>query len=363
MVMHRVALWSPGEVGTQALRAILARPDMELVAVFSHSAARIGSDVAELTGATDATGILVAGDADSVLAQHPDCVVYTAVGETRPKAAVAELVEILSSGVNAVSSSMMDLIHPASADPRAYGPLASACERGRSTLFTSGIDPGFTGDALPNTALQLCRRVDTVRIQELATYGQHNDPGWALPYGFGLPPGAPAPILGQGVPTRFWASTLYALAGTLEVEIEDMIETVDRRFADDAFDVRLGHMAKGSLVAVRFQVGAVVGGEPRLFVDHVTRMRADIAPDWPAPPAGQAGVHRVEVTGDPSLTLDLHFTGAEGSGHTGDAVIATAARIVNAIPAVIDAAPGVLTASDLRLDSRLLLMNTKGNDN
>ena len=60
------------------------------------------------------------------------------------------------------------------------------------------------GSGLPLAALQICERVDVVRVQELADYGTHPDPGWALPYGFGRPPGAPAPILGAGVPTLFW---------------------------------------------------------------------------------------------------------------------------------------------------------------
>jgi 4-hydroxy-tetrahydrodipicolinate reductase len=358
-VVYRVAQWSLGHVGTHALRAILGRPDMELVGVLTHTAEKVGHDAGELAGLPTPTGILATDDPRALLAQHPDCVVYTAIGETRPKAAVAELVAILSSGANVASSSMMDLINPSTADPRASEPLARACEAGHSTLFTSGIDPGFTGDTLPSAALQLCRRVDTVRAQELFVYGNHTDPSWGLPYGFGLPEGAPAPILENGMPTKFWGGTVHLLARTLGVQLDGTTEAVDRCYAHESFDVPLGHMAKDTLVGVRFQVAGIVAGEPRLFADHVTRMREDIAPDWPRPAPGQTAVHRVEICGDPSLTLDLHFTERPGSDQNDDALIATAARIVNAIPAVVDAAPGIATTFELRLGERMRILTER----
>jgi 2,4-diaminopentanoate dehydrogenase len=353
---YRVALWSLGSVGTHALRVILSRPDMQLVGVFTHSAEKAGHDAGDLAGIDRSTGVIATGDRDAGLAEQSDCIVYTSIGETRPKDAVAELAGILSSGHNVVSSSMMDLINPSTADRRAFEPLDRACELGESTLFTSGIDPGFTGDALPGAALQLCRRVDTVRVQELAVYGDHPDPSWGLPYGFGLPTGAPAPLLDEGVPTRFWGGMVHLLARMVDVELDGLTETVERCYAEESFEVPLGHMAKGALVGVRFEVAGVVSGVPRLFAEHVTRMRGDVAPQWPSPPSGSTGVHRVEVVGDPNVTLDLRLGGRDGPDHGEDGLAATAARLVNAVPAVVDAAPGLATVFDLRLGERLRLL-------
>ncbi len=85
----------------------------------------------------------------------------------------------------------------------------------------------------------------------------------------------------------------------------------------------------------------------------MTRTRADQAPDWPQPPAGHGSVHRVAIEGSPSLTLDLSLkAGALGRG----GVLATAMRIVNAIPAVCDAPPGLITTLDLPIAPRRLLM-------
>ena len=341
---YRVVQWSVGGVGRQTLRALIRRPEFELVGVFSHSDERVGRDAGDLAGLDHTTGVTATSDAEALLGLRPDCVVFASVGETRPRAALAQLAQILRSGANVVSSSMMNLVYPPSADAAALRTLEQACTEGAATLFTNGIDPGFTGDALPLVALQICERVDTVRVQELADYGTHPDPGWATPYGFGLPPGAPAPILTPGVPTLFWGGMVRLLADQLGVELGALEEFCERWYATEGFDVPIGRIDAGTLAAVRFGVAGIVDGEPRLFAEHVTRMRPDTAPEWPRPPEGRRSIHRVEIVGRPSLTLDLCF---DSEGDAGTGLVATAMRLVNAIPAVVAAPPGLLSAPDL----------------
>jgi hypothetical protein len=276
---------------------------------------------------------------------------------------VAELAQILRSGANVVSSSMMNLTYPPAADPRPVQILSEACEQGGSSLFTSGIDPGFGGDALPLAVLQICERVESIRIQELSDYGTHTDAAWAAPYGFGRPEGAPAPLLEPGVPTYFWGGMVRMLADILGVELEGVEEFCERWYTPDGFDVPIGRIEKSTLAAVRFGVAGIVEGERRLFAEHVTRMHPDVAAQWPQPPAGKSSVHRVAIEGQPTLTLDLCMSG-DGSG-TGanQGLLATAMRLVNAIPAVIDAAPGMVTPLDLRLGvGRNLLANGRLGD-
>jgi 4-hydroxy-tetrahydrodipicolinate reductase len=346
---YRVVQWSVGGVGKPALRGIIRSSDFELVGLYTHGASRVGRDAGDLGELGVETGVRATSDGDALLELHPDCVVFTSVGETRPREAVGELARILRSGANVVSSSMMNLVYPPAADPRPVKTLSEACARGGSTLFTSGIDPGFSGDALPMAMLQICERVDTMRVQELSDYGAHANPTWATPYGFGQAEGAPAPILEPGVPRLFWGGMVALLAGILKVELESLEEFCERWYTSEAFDVPVGRIERGTLAAVRFGVAGIVGGEPRLFAEHVTRMRHDMAPHWPRPPAGTTSVHRVEIAGLPSLTLDLCMTNDRRGGDGNPGLVATAMRLVNAIPAVVAAPPGLLTPLDLRL--------------
>jgi 4-hydroxy-tetrahydrodipicolinate reductase len=103
---------------------------------------------------------------------------------------------------------------------------------------------------------------------------------------------------------------------------------------------------KGTAAALRFELRGMRAGRPVVVLEHVTRLRDDLAPDWPQP-AGH-GCYRVEVTGEPNYTLDLRLLGTNGDHNTAG-LKATAMRLVNAVPAVVGAAPGLLTALDLPL--------------
>ena len=85
---------------------------------------------------------------------------------------------------------------------------------------------------------------------------------------------------------------------------------------------------------------------PVITVEHVNRLTAAAAPEWPYPPDGRPGVHRVVVRGDPGVEINTHL-GLDGVDHNEGGVIATAARAVNAIDAVCAAAPGLLAAYEL----------------
>ena len=357
---YRVVQWSVGGVGQQALRALVRSSDFELVGVYTHGESRVGRDAGDLVGLEIETGVGATSDADALLELRPDCVVFTSIGETRPRQAVADLERILRSGANVVSSSMMNLIYPPAADPRPTKKLSTACTQGGSTLFTSGIDPGFSGDALPLAVLQICERVETIRVQELSDYGSHTDSAWAAPYGFGQPEGAPAPILEAGVPALFWGGMIRMLADILNVELEGLHEFCERWYAPEAFDVPIGRIEKATLAAVRFGVEGIVGGEPCFVAEHVTRMRHDMAPHWPQPPPGTSSVHRVEIEGLPSLTLDLRMGGDRLGSHSNQGLLATAMRLVNAIPAVVAAPPGIVTPLDLKLGVGRSLLGKPG---
>src|ERR1019366_4035387 len=103
---------------------------------------------------------------------------------------------------------------------------------------------------------------------------------------------------------------------------------------------------RGGVAAARFAVEGIVNGRPRIVMEHLNRLTSAAAPDWPVPPEGRSGVHRVVITGSPGVEINTHL-GGEGVDHNVAGVIATAAKAVNAIPAVCDAPPGLVSLRDL----------------
>ena len=131
---HRVVQWTTGNVGRRSVRAVVAHPDLELVGCYAWSADKVGRDVGALCG-IDPVGLSATDDVDALLALRPDCVLYNPMWPD-----VDELVRILEAGVDVVSTA-------AFINGRALGAdryrIVYACQRGRSTMFGTGISPGF----------------------------------------------------------------------------------------------------------------------------------------------------------------------------------------------------------------------------
>ncbi|MBM3672819.1 MAG: diacylglycerol kinase [Actinobacteria bacterium] len=346
-MMHRVVQWGTGNVGRLALRAIIEHPHLELAGVIVHSADKIGRDAAELCALDTPTGVVATDDVDGLLAENPDVVSYMATGDLRPVEAVRDLCRVLSAGVNVVNTAVVPLVYPPAADARQVRMLEEACAEGGSSCFTSGIDPGFANDLLPLTLTGMCARVESVRIQENLNYDTYDQAEVLFGmFGFGKPLDETPLILSPGVLRITWGPTVQMIANALDVQLDDIAEVHERRPATETFDIPTGTIEAGTTGALRFEVQGIVNGRPAIVLEHVTRLRDDLAPEWPAPPEG--GGYRIEIVGDPCWTMELGMRGADGDHNTGG-LLATAMRLLNAIPAVCAAPPGLLTPTDLPL--------------
>jgi 4-hydroxy-tetrahydrodipicolinate reductase len=343
---YRVIQWSTGNVGRLALRAIIRHPDLELVGLWVHGPDKVGKDAGSLCG-LGPVGVKATNDAAALLALDADCVSYTATGDLRPSDAIDDMCRILASGKNVVATSVVPLVYPPAVDPALTGRLEDACRKGRSSCLTSGIDPGFANDVLPLTLTSLCERVDAVRVMEIVNYATYNQPEVLFEtMGFGKPLEHTPLILTPGVLTLAWGSVVRQLAAGLGVEVEEMRERYERRPTEATFDIPSGRVPAGTMAALRFQVEGIVRGRPAIVLEHVTRLRDDLAPDWPQPTG--SGCYRVVIDGSPTLSCELTLSGEDGDHNTGG-LLATAMRILNAIPAVCAAPPGLLSALDLPL--------------
>lgn len=347
MAKHRVIQWGTGNVGWHSLRHIIAHPDLELVGLHAHSQSKQGKDAARLCGIEGDTGVLATNDVDALLALDADVVCYTVKAETRPHEVIPELARILAAGMNVVSTSMIFLIYPKHANASMRDPLENACEQGGSTFYVNGIDPGYSADVLPVTALQLSDQVEEVRVQEIVDYSTYEDPEFTgVAFGFGRPSDYTPPMTFPGALVAGWGGMVQLLADQLEIDLDEITESYERHYTDEAFDTPMMHVPKDTCDAVRFLVEGRVDGVPVIVTEHVNRLRDEAAPEWPTPPSGRAGVHRCTVTGSPGVQLECFVTGEDGDHNTGG-VQATAMRVINAIPSVCDHAPGLITTFDL----------------
>jgi 4-hydroxy-tetrahydrodipicolinate reductase len=345
----RVAQLGTGNVGIHSLKALISNPEFELTGVWVSSDAKAGKDAAELAGLDGSTGVLATTDLDAVLAAGPQCAVYNAMADNRLPEALEDYRRVLAAGVNIVGSGPVFLQYPWQVLPEELiKPLEDAAREGNSSLFVGGIDPGFANDLLPMALTGTCQSIEQVRCMEIVDYATYDSAVVMFDVmGFGKPMDETPILLQPGVLSLAWGSVVRQLAAGLGISLDEVTEKYERVPAPEAFDIASGHIPEGSAAALRFEVLGMVDGRPAVVLEHITRLREDLCPEWPQP-AQPEGSYRVEITGEPSYVVDICLSSRRGD-HNHAHLVATAMRVVNAIPAVVAAPPGIRTTLDLPL--------------
>ncbi|MET0726788.1 MAG: dihydrodipicolinate reductase [Acidimicrobiales bacterium] len=332
---YRVVQWATGNIGLHSLRAVIEHPHLELVGLHVYSDAKAGRDAGELCG-LDPTSVIATRDIDDILALNADCVLFMA-----DRADIDVVCRLLESGANVVST-RSEFHRPASLDPEVRSRLEAACERGGTSLHSTGSSPGFITEALPLVLLSLQRRLDCVTIDEFANMSSRNSPEMIFEQmGFGKRP--------DDFDVGRWAHGSDSFGPSLGVVADaiglglDSVEAVGEvALARRDIGIAAGTIEAGTVAAQRMVVSGMRDGEPLLRFRASWYCGTDIEPAWDLRDTGW----HVLVEGDTPLELDLHFpVPPELWASTSPGL--TAHRPVNAVPYVCAAEPGIRTIVDL----------------
>lgn len=350
-----VLVWGTGNMGRASIRAVDAHPGLRLAAVLVANPAKAGRDAGELAGLDRSLGVAATTDSDAALAAlgGGGAVAYMSSGDVRPDEALGDVVRALGAGAVVVTPAIYALYDPRNAPAVLREPLLAAAREGGSALFVSGVDPGWGNDLLPVLVSSLAGTIDQVRCQEIFDYATYDAPD-AVRFlvGMGEPMDYQPPMVAPGVPTMVWGGQVRMIARALGVELDEIREHLERRALDVDVTNPMGTFVAGSQGALRFEVQGIVDGEPVIVVEHVTRITPGVAPDWPVPPDGGDGAHKVVIEGRPRIEVSLEATDefVDGVGNRAAGGNATAAnRLVNAIPWLLGAEPGLYDGLDVPL--------------
>ncbi|MFF2845917.1 dihydrodipicolinate reductase [Streptomyces sp. NPDC058001] len=347
--MISTVVWGTGNVGRAAIRAVDAHPGLKLTGVLVHDPEKVGRDAGQLGGLDHLLGVDATDDVEAVLATNPRAVVYAASGDIRPDDALADIVRAIRTGAVVVTPALYALYDHRSAPPELRDPVLAAIADGGGSLFVSGVDPGWGNDVLPLLISGLGTTVEVIRCQEIFDYSTYEQPD-SVRYlvGMGQPMDYEPPMLMSTVPTMVWGGQIRLMARALGVELDEIRETLARRPLETTVSTRtMGDFDAGTQGAVRFEVQGIVGGEPRIIIEHITRIHPSCAPDWPSPPDG-AGAHRVIIEGRPRIEVTVEATD-EGENRSAGGNATAVGRLVGAVDWLVDAAPGLYDALDIPL--------------
>ena len=347
--MIATVVWGTGNIGRAAIRAVEAHPALKLVGVLVHNREKVGRDAGELAGLGHELGVTATDDVDAVLAASPRAVMYAASGDIRPDDALADILRAIRAGAVVVTPALYALYDQRNAPAELQEPVLAAIAEGGGSLFVSGVDPGWGNDVLPLLVSGLATTVDVIRCQEIFDYSTYEQPD-SVRYlvGMGQPMDYQPPMLMATVPTMVWGGQIRLMARALGVELDELRETLDRRPLETTISTRtMGDFEAGTQGAVRFEVQGIVDGEPRIVIEHVTRIHSSCAPDWPQPPSGD-GAHRVIIEGRPRIEVSVEATD-EGENRSAGGNATAVGRLVGAIDWLAEADPGLYDALDVPL--------------
>lgn len=318
-----VAQYGIGPIGAEIARLLLTKPWIKVVAAVDIDPNKIGKDLGEVIGLGRATGVTVTPD----LPVKTNVVCHST--GSRLVEVADQLEQLLGSGAHVVST-CEELSFPLDRDIRED--LQQLARANNVTLLGTGVNPGFVMDKLPLTITSVCQEVKSVTIIRIQNASTRREP-LQRKVGAGLTVDEFRAAVGAGkIKHMGLRESLMMVGNGLGVEFTEVSdEKIDPIVADREITTQYLQVAPGQVAGVH----QTIHGKGRIDVCLELRMYVgaeDVAAD------------RVIVRGVPDVEMEI-----KGGVH-GDR--ATAAMVVNSIPRVVQARPGVLTMDDIPISFR-----------
>jgi hypothetical protein len=332
---YRVVQWATGNIGSRSIRAVIEHPQMTLVGVHVNSPDKEGIDAGELCG-LGPIGVAATRTIDDILAVEPDCVLYMRQGMD-----IEEITTLLESGANVVTT-CGEFHHPGSMDVAMRDRIEAACDRGSTSIHSTGISPGFISEAMPIVLTSIQRRLDRLQIEEFADVSSRNSPEMLFQLmGFGRDRSAFDPGRWSHGAASFGPS-LRLLGEAIGLPLDSVESNGEVAVATRDVEIAAGTVAAGTVAAQRMTVAGMRHGAEFLSFSANWYCSTEIDADWDL----REGGWRVTVAGDCPLDIDIRLAiPLERMAETTPGY--TANRAVNSVPVVCEAEPGIRTTVDL----------------
>lgn len=311
-----------GPIGCGIVREAAARSDLQLVGAVDTDPSKTGQDVAVLAGMAQPTGVLVRGSMDGL--PEADVVLHSTgsrLAEIGP-----QLRECLERGLNCISTAE-ELTWPWLTAPGLADELDALAEERGVRILGTGINPGFVLDLLPMVLTMPCNEVRSIRAKRIVDTTTRR-PQLQAKTGLGISEhDYNEHLQRQAVGHAGLRESAALLAAGLGWTADSVVEATEPILAREPvqtehYSVRAGHVLGSHQVAI-----ARVDGALRVHLDLEMYAHAPEPHD------------EVAIEGRPSFTVRID------GGIPGDD--ATPACLLNAIPALLAARPGLLTAKDI----------------
>jgi len=323
----RVVQYGVGPIGAGIVRLMREKQSLEIIGAIDKDPAKAGKDLGHVVDADDAPwGIIVSDDSGKVLGQKADVVIHTT--SSYLPSVMDQLLECIEAG-SCIVSTCEELAYPFKKHPELSAQLDAEAKDWGVALVGTGVNPGFVMDKLVLTLAAVSQRVDSARAIRIVDASKRRLPlqkkiGAGMTFEEFAAQVAAGVIKHHGLP-----ESVAMVADGLGFDVDDIQEIIQPVVAKAPIKTQYLEVAPGQAAGVHQIARGFVKGQEKVYLELQMYVGAPESSDT------------VELAGQPNIKLTV-----PGGTH-GD--IATAAVVVNCIPAILAAPAGLRTSRDLPL--------------
>jgi hypothetical protein len=321
----RAVQYGVGPIGAAIVRLMREKKSIEIIGAIDTDPAKAGRDLGEVAGAADAPwGVKVTGDAAAMLGESADVVIHST--STLLPNVMDQLMACLTAE-SCVVSTCEELAYPFRKYPKLATQLDAEAKTWGVALIGTGVNPGFVMDKLLITLSAASQQIESARAIRIVDASQRRLPlqkkvGAGMTVEEFRAQVAAGVIKHHGLP-----ESVAMVSDALGLEVDAITETIEPVVARERLATGFLEVEAGQVAGVLQIARGLADGQEKIYMELQMYAGATEPGDT------------AEIIGNPNLTLTI-----PGGTH-GD--LATAAVVVNCIPAILDAPAGLRTSRDL----------------
>jgi len=327
----KTVLYGVGAVGSLIAKFLLQKEGIEIVGAIDAAKDKVGKDLGEILRIGNHSGVVVSDNTEAVLSKtRPNIVVHAT--SSFLKDVFPQLAEIVKHGANVVST-CEELSYPYCSEPQRAEKLDMLAKKHQVTILGTGINPGFLMDTLVITLTAACQKIERIKAIRIMNAATRRVP-FQKKIGAGLNIAEFHKAIKKGLITghigleQSTSMIAEALAWKLESIKVDSVKPViaEKPARSEAVEVKAGYVAG-----------------LRQLVKGYRKGKAAITLEFQAFIGAEEEYDEISIKGIPNINQKITPCVHGDMG--------TVAIVVNAIPKVVNASPGLVTIKDLPLCS------------
>ncbi|MFC1821460.1 hypothetical protein ACFL9T_02055 [Thermodesulfobacteriota bacterium] len=327
----KIIIWGLGGVGLHVARMVTQKKSVDLVGVINRAGNKVGRDPGELFG-KEKIGIVVSGNADEVLEKEADVVLH----HTHPRFEenVKQVSAALMAKKNVISTAAF--FYPWKTFPKQAKELDHLAKENGVTLLGGGIFPGFF-HYLAAVLTGIVARVDRIIIDyvdDLTTWP--NPEMLKAMWGIGLP----VDEFNKSDIETNWMAVLYSeaiyfIADYLGWDLSEVRVASECYTSEESIKSVCMEIEPGNVSAFKTSVEGIIDNKVVIANNYYAGLQLEKFEEIP-----DLGCI-ISIEGRPPTGLAVKLDLEKWS------ILSSAAAVVNHIPQVINAPPGLVSMKDL----------------